>query len=313
MIPNNPDGRARLFLHELFHRIQPQLGFVIRDSQNDHLDTLNGRYWMQLEWRALAKALGASGEARLSAVHDALLFRAERRAQFQGAAENERLLEINEGLAQYTGSAAAAASTEDAIADVIEQLKTAERTETFVRTFAYPSGAAYGLLLDAWSPGWTRRVKSTDDLGEMVEGAAKATPATNARTAAARYDAAALLASEERREAGRQKRLAELRQRFIDGPVLVLPAGKSASFSTAGMTPIPGAGTVFPTYRTSAEWGSLEAATVLVAADRTKLTLPAPAKTEGTTIAGDGWKLTIAPGWVVRPGTRKGDFALVRE
>ncbi len=313
MIPNTPEGRARLFLHELFHRIQPQLGFLIRDGQNDHLDTQDGRYWMQLEWRALARALGTSGEERLAAVRDALAFRAERRKQFSGSAANEQLLEINEGLAQYTGSVAAAASTGAAIADVIDQLKTAERTETFVRTFAYPSGAAYGLLLDAWSPGWTRRVKPTDDFAEMVATAAKATPATDARAAAARYDGAALQASEERREAARQKRLAELRKRFIDGPVLVLPAGKSASFSTAGMTPIPGAGTVYPTYRTSSEWGSLEAASVLVAADRTKLTLPAPSKTEGSTIEGDGWKLAIAAGWVVRPGTREGDFVLVRE
>jgi hypothetical protein len=313
MVPAEAQSRTRMFLHELFHRIQPQLGFMILDGQNDHLDTLEGRYWMQLEWRALSKALGASGDERVAALRDALSFRAERRRRFPGAAENERPLENNEGLAQYTGTVVAAASAADAVADAIAQLKEVERTPSFVRTFGYPSGAAYGLLLDAWSPGWTRRVKPTDDLAELVATVAKTGPGGNAQTAASRYDGPALRQSEERRDAELQLRLAELRRRFIEGPVLALPAGKSASFSTAGMTPIPGAGTIYPTYRTSSEWGSLEAANVLVAADRSKLTVPAPAKTEGTTIEGEGWKLTIAPGWVVKPGERKGDFVLARE
>jgi len=55
---------------------------------------------------------------------------------------------------------------------------------------------------------------------------------------------------------------------------------------------------------------------VLVASDWSKLTLPAPASvelTEGRTIKGDGWTLTLATGWVVRPGSRSGDYQVVRE
>ncbi len=110
MIPADAHARGRLMMHELFHRVQPQLGFQIRDGQYDHLDTVDGRYWMQLEWRALARALGASGAARTAAVRDALGFRMARRKAFPNAAENERLLEMNEGLAQYTGTAASAAA-----------------------------------------------------------------------------------------------------------------------------------------------------------------------------------------------------------
>jgi hypothetical protein len=87
-------------IHELFHRIQPQLGLFVPDLPNEHLDTPDGRYWMQLEWKALSRALDSSGEIRLTAVRDALAFRAARRGRFAGAAESERVLEINEGLAQ---------------------------------------------------------------------------------------------------------------------------------------------------------------------------------------------------------------------
>ena len=101
-------------LHELFHRIQPELGLITAGGParagDAHLDTLEGRVWLRLEWRALARALCQSGEDRKRAVSDALAFRLTRRSQFANAAENERVEEIREGLAQYTGTVATAAS-----------------------------------------------------------------------------------------------------------------------------------------------------------------------------------------------------------
>src|SRR4051794_23149509 len=51
------DVRQRIMLHGLFHRVQAELGFTASNGLNDHLDTLEGRVWMQLEWRALRRAL----------------------------------------------------------------------------------------------------------------------------------------------------------------------------------------------------------------------------------------------------------------
>jgi hypothetical protein len=99
MIPKDDQGeRGRLFMHELFHCIQPRLGLTTGGSagENSHLDSLEGRYWMRLEWRALARALGASGAARTSAIADALAFRAARHQRFPGAAEEEHAVDINE-------------------------------------------------------------------------------------------------------------------------------------------------------------------------------------------------------------------------
>ena len=89
--------------------------------------------------------------------------------------------------------------------------------------------------------------------------------------------------------------------------------GRGASFGSAGITTIPGEGTVYSSYRTRADWGTLEASAVLVDMDRGKLTVPAPAVVEGKTLKGDGWTLAIADDWVIRPGPRAGDFQLVRE
>src|SRR5215472_1763003 len=100
------EERQRLLLHGLFHRIQADLGFTADKGFNKHLDTLEGRVWMQLEWRALRRALQSSGSDRGEAVADALPFRRERRRLFPGAADNERRDEIAEGLPSYTGVAA---------------------------------------------------------------------------------------------------------------------------------------------------------------------------------------------------------------
>src|SRR5688572_6624122 len=112
--------RGEFMLHELFHRIQPELGLITAGaparSGVAHLDTFEGRVWLRLEWRALARALGQSGKERKRTVSDALAFRMARRSQFPNAAENERVEEIGEGLAQYTGTVAAAASRPGAVA-----------------------------------------------------------------------------------------------------------------------------------------------------------------------------------------------------
>jgi hypothetical protein len=312
MIPANDEhARGRLMLHELFHRVQPQLGLLTPDGQNDHLDTLDGRYWLQLEWRALARALAATGAERPAAVRDALAFRATRRSLFPGAAEHERRDEIREGLAQYTGTVASVASAAEAAADTIDQLTRAPQSPSFVRTFAYASGTAYGILLDAWSPGWTRKVTATDDLGDLLMTAAGLRPSDDL-TAADRHGGPSLRAAEEKRDAEHKARVAGLRRRFVDGPVLVLP-NAGGSFTSLGVTALPGAGTVYPNVRVTAEWGHLEAASALRSSDRSRLILPAPAKVEGTALTGDGWTLTLAPGWLARPGPRAGDFEVVRE
>src|SRR3954469_15077514 len=82
MLAGTADARQQNMLHGLFHRIQPELAFMQgnnTDGANEHLDTLEGRVWMQLEWRALRRALESSGSEREEAIADTLTFRRERR------------------------------------------------------------------------------------------------------------------------------------------------------------------------------------------------------------------------------------------
>ncbi len=310
MIPkDDADARARMMMHELFHRVQPQLGLLIKamPGSNDHLDGLEGRFWMQLEWRALAKALAANRSQSLAAISDAMSFREARRQRFVGSAASEQASEINEGLAQYTGTKTAYSTREAVVADAIEQLNQAAMKETFVLTFAYATGAAYGLLLDEFSPGWTRHIKASDDVGQLLIQAAGIESLADPELAKLKYGGPDLWVAEQEREQQRLRRVAELRSRFVEGPVLALPRGKNAVFITLGVTPIPGAGTVYPSYRVSGRWGQIEADLVLVSTDGQTLTVPAPFDQDGETLSGAGWQATLNPGWALQPGQRQGD------
>lgn len=312
---NDPALRQQILLHGLFHRIQPELGLIAEDGFNEHLDTLDGRMWMRLEWRALRRALQSSGSDRDEAAADALAFRRERRRRFPGAAENERRDEIREGLASYTGIAAWADSPADAQTAAISALAAADGAQSLVGNFEAASGPAYGVLLDDLMPGWRREVRATSDLGDMLASATNTAPTTDVASAAARYDGAGVRAAEEARDAAQRLRVADLRRRFVDGPVLTMPAAGSGTSDTTGSVGIPGAGTVlFRKFTLTAQWGRFEADNgVLRGADGDSITVPVTGPLEGTTLHGDGWSATLNPGWVVRPAARPGSYEIVRE
>ena len=186
---------------------------------------------------------------------------------------------------------------------------------SFVGNFEAASGPAYGVLLDDLLPGWRRQVRGTSDLGDLLASATNRPPTTDVAVAAARYDGATLRTAEEARDRAQQVRVAELRRRFVDGPVLTMPAAGRGTSDTTGSVGIPGAGTVFfHNFTLSAQWGRLDANDgVLRAADGATLSVPVTGPLEGTTLKGDGWSATLNSGWVVRPAARPGSFTIVRE
>jgi hypothetical protein len=312
------DTRQQNMIHGLFHRIQPQLAFMqgnTDDGFNEHLDTLEGRVLMQLEWRALRRAVESSGSEQAQAIADALAFRRERRRVFPGAADNERREEIREGLASYTGIAVWANSPADAHLAAAEALAGGELQTSFVGNFEAASGPGYGVLLDDLLPGWRRQLNATSDLGDLLASAINRPLTADLAVAAARYDAATLRTAEEARDRAQQVRVAELRRRFVDGPVLTMPAVGRGTSDTTGSVGIPGAGTVFlNNYTLSGQWGRLNANNgVLRSADGTTLSVPVTGPLEGATLQEDGWSATLNSGWVVRPAARPGSFVIVRE
>jgi hypothetical protein len=318
-LPEDNPTRSTMLMHESWHRIQGDLGLPSVDPTNPHLDSLQGRYWLQLEWRALARALSLSQNDGGMAIEDALRFRQHRRALFKGAASDENALELHEGLAEYTGLKLGLQGAEQQrlLLEHFERFPTELRT--FVRSFAYLSGPAYGLLLDHHVDGWLRKIKPGDDLGQILANTAGlklgGEPESATKARAARYNGEKLWAAEVAREESRLKKVAEFRHLLIDGPVLLLPLGRQQmSFNPSELVPIEGVGTVYPTLTLISTWGKLEVHKAsLITSDFKNAFVAAPTKFEEKLLAGDGWELRLEPGWKAVQGERKGDWKLVKK
>jgi hypothetical protein len=313
-LPKEDWRRKTLIAHELFHRIQNQLPIPKSTiSDNAQLDTLDGRYYLQLEWRALARALQApTAFEQKQAAGDAIAFRAERYRLFPGAEAEEDALEMNEGLAEFTGvmvgNSGAKAQRQSALADLSDHVADA----TFVRSFAYATGPAYGMLLDRHAKGWRGRLKTDGSFYRLLRQALHiATPAT-VQPIAARYDGDALRAAEMERETKRAQRIAAYQAKLVDGPILTLKfLNMHVQFDPRNLQPLGALGTVYPTLRVFDDWGSLEAKNgALMLRDWSAVMIAAPAVSSGSNLTGDGWKIELKPGWKLVPGARDGDFVL---
>jgi hypothetical protein len=315
-LPANKYSRADLMLHESFHGIEPALGLSASVTANAHLDTYDGRLWLQLEWLALREALKKSGEERNVAVQDALLFREYRRQLFPLAVKEECQMEMHEGLAQYTGHVLCGLPRDQIVRQLGIQLDAAQTEESLVSSFAYWSGSAYGLLLDIYGSDWRKGLTSASDFGQLLRKASgvSALPVTNEKVEQRLkiYDGAGIRAFEDERKANREQQLEKYRGLFVDGPTLLIPLQQiQFTYNPSNLCPLDTLGTVYPTMRLTDLWGTLEVEKgALMARNMTNVILAAPADTSARPIVGDGWVLQLQPGWTIRPGERRGDMVL---
>ena len=308
------DWRAVALAHEMFHRIQPSLGLTRAEIANVHLDTLQGRYLLQLEWRALAQALTAStAEARRAAAADAVLFRAERHRLFADAAMDEATLEIDEGIAEYTGVRLGLETPQARTRYAVYDLSAFVNAPTYVRAFPYASGPAYGLLLDSADPAWRGKFGAGQSLDQLLISAMRLPPPelSGLKAREAFYDSNAMLyAFEVKRDQARQVHLSALRASLVDGPVLRLPLHHANYvFNPQTLQPLGDFGTVYPTLHLSDDWGLLQVDTGGALLDTKMKTAVVSAQGEALSKPdGGGWRLTLNRGWVLKPGYRTGDL-----
>jgi len=316
----DPDMRHVTLAHELFHRIQQDdLHIQKLDGDNSQLDSLDGRYLLQLEWRALAVALQASTPAaRRTAIVDAILFRRERYRLFPAAAANEGALEANEGISEYTGVRLGLLTPEERTRYAVRDLSAFVEVPSFVRTFAYATGPAYGLLLDQASPGWLHNFAANppgERFDQRLSSALHLPPPEFSQLQAreAVYDAdVSLRAHEVAYEQKKRAQLAEYQAKLVDGPVLALPlAHSNFQFKPQSLVPLGDLGTVYPAMTLGDAWGTLvvESGGVLLH-KQPKIATVSATGFDPATLHGTGFTLTLKPGWSIQPGSRKGDLVV---
>jgi hypothetical protein len=200
------------------------------------------------------------------------------------------------------------------------QLAQYEQQDNFSRSFAYASGPAYALLLDAADRPWRKNLTGCSSLSTMTGeafGINDLDPST-ADSRAGRYAASRMIAEERARELRQFGVEIALHSKFVQGATLTIPVASkfNYSFDPNGATPMQTVGTVFQRSRVTDDWGVLDvsAGGVLMrrnASGITAVVVPAPAG-ESQPLAGDGWKLELAAGWSVVRGPRRGDWIVER-
>ncbi|MEQ7007892.1 hypothetical protein ABN028_17095 [Actinopolymorpha sp. B17G11] len=310
---------VRELLHEAWHVVvQPQLFSDITSIETtgvpgaDLLDTANGRTWLRLESVALSRALalvGTDDEWR-SAAADALLFR-RRRGLHATAAEamREQNLDIAEGMAEYTGWRLSGASPQ-ALAEHVQDLPDGDEV-SWVRSFPYHTGPAYGYLLDATGSEWRRRLQVVKDLQALLSETVENHDLAAAETRGEAYGLEGVRRLETAREKRQQAKVDVLRKRFAASRVLRIRWQRNGlTFRPGQVTPLD-IGTV---YRHLA-WRSPDGCELvapggaLLTPDWSEIWVPLDASTlpDGsppslpTTLNGDGWTLRVTDVWRLRP------------
>lgn len=301
-LPDDDGIATALLVHEQFHRIQPSLDLPPANPANDHLEEAAARRLLRLEWRALAKAAGNDGMASCRAARDALAFRAARHLAHPGSDSTESLLERHEGLAEYTGQRLAGAAHGGARERLTDYLAQAERFPSYVRSFAYATGAAYGLLLDRVDPAWRDALTSGDPPAVLLASRLECGDGdTDLASRARRHGGDELARIEQQRADSLASIRADYVRRLVEGPGFTAPAGELRfTFDPNRVFPLGAHGVVHPTGTFSGPWGSLEVAAggALVSPDyRTvRVALPSDGVSRWTLTVAEGWRRVDTPG-----------------
>jgi len=320
-LSDDPHKRNRLIMHELWHCVQSELGFPGVPSHNSHLNEMKGRFLIRMEWRALARALKSSGEQRREAAGDAVLFRRLRRHYFPGADSTENSFEMHEGLAEYTGQRLCGLPLDEISKQLAGKLLSSPRKLSYVNSFAYNSGAAYGILLDCTGADWRSGLAPGDNFGKILEDhygmdvPREIEPAARKRFPV--YSGEELLEEETELEKERTARINRYRQLYVDGPVLILPnAGMKLSYDPRRIYDLGEHGTVYAYAIAIADWGRLTAEEGLLRSpDWSSITVSAKSITgfEKNIINGLGWRLELSSGWEISPSADGKSYKVSKE
>ena len=312
---DNKYDRNWLLAHESWHRIQEDIGLPPMNTDNSHLDKLEGRIYLKLEWRALRKALLSADQKRIEAIKDALIFRNYRQNIFASARANESRFEMHEGLANYTGAKLGGYQPDTLLIELERRMKKAEEGKSFNWSFAYQTGPAYGILLDELKVEWRSEIKPTSDFGEIMQKAVSFRMPEDLKAEVERrypeYEGEELIKAEQEFEDKQNQLLKEYKNIFIEKPNLKIDLIKmNIGFNPQEILPLEEYGNVYRTARIVDKWGILEVEKgLLMDKNWQKVTISEPQIIEGKEIKGDGWILKLNEYWRIVKN-ESGDYSL---
>jgi len=302
-LPANREDRLNLMTHELFHRIQRSLGLPPNGATINYLGSYEGRLYLLLELQALKAALNEPVGKRRQCLATALMFREKRQQLFPATYGNERLQEMHEGLAEYTGVMTGRRHSHltaylDSIIDHVSS------RPTLIRAMAYVTGPVYGYLLYQKDPQWTFRIDSTSSFPKLIRQyyhiqTVPAPLGTRIAAAVKRYHAQGIIDEEKAREKLRLNQAQKYTYLFTKKPVLEIRLQKmDIGFNPNTLFDLGQYGTVYTTVRVTDVWGELQVSKSMLMKDWKIVYLPVSnLNSTKDNILGDGWELILKTGW----------------
>lgn len=319
-LPENHYDRINLLAHELFHKAQPSLGFVHSNKESNHLDQKEGRIYLRMELEALKKAvLSDSEKEQKKHLTNAFIFRKYRNSLFPESAAIENQLEMNEGIAEYTGFMISGRNQEQAKKHFISSIDTFYSNPTYIRSFAYYTIPVYGYLLSVKNKLWNQKISTNTSISDFFIKNFKISIPTDLKSASEKnahhYNGVLIATEEQARENKIKEQIAEYQARFIEQPHLEIKFEKmNVSFDPRNILAIEGQGTVYPTIRVTDNWGILEVGNgALMSPDWSKISVSIPTKTEEQRAEGNGWVLQLKDSYIIKEDKKTGNYGIFKK
>jgi hypothetical protein len=302
-LPKSKIERLDLLIHESFHRIQPLIGFdSINEIQSAHLDTKEGRIYLKLEMEALKEALKSKNFEKH--IKNALLFRQYRYQLFNNAKIAENSLEINEGIAEYTGKTLSGRNDNELKKYYISIIDLFYQAPTFVRSFAYYTIPIYGYFMKQSNNKWNLKINSKTNLTDFILDYFKVNLSILTKNEIMQigksYKIDSIIDYEENRELKRIEQKNIYKKTFLADSIFKINLEKpSVGFDPNNLFPLDSFGTVYPNLRITDEWGILDVDScgALLSLDFKQVTITCPEIISDTLISGKGWKLKLEKKW----------------
>ena len=298
-----------LCLHEMFHNVEKELNIgydkkgEFLQYNNDHMDEMEARVWLKLEWEALHKALNSKEqEVKKSAIEDALFFRKVRQTQYNSV-QNESRFETHEGLAEYNGQRLTYGKSEkqvEALNSDFNRVLDESLVPSYVRAFAYHSGPLYSVLLDEVDENWRKNITGEIDLGECLRKAYNIEDLEdNLEERQARYGYDEIYSYEKQRKEKRDQKIAEYKAQFNEESVRIPIENINISFNPNTIWDLGEQGQVYEGLMVKADVGMLEVdGAALLSNDWDMVTVSSQDLNEkDNIITGKGWRLTLNNGY----------------
>jgi len=320
LLPEDEHERIDLLSHELFHKAQPSLGFTLNNADNNHLDLKDGRIYLRLELEALKKAIQTSSEKeKQQHLTNALIFRKYRNLLYPKTDEIENLLELNEGIASYTGLIISGRNEKQSTEHIVNGINYFYNYPTFVRSFAYFTTPAYGYLLYNKDKNWNKNIINTTDLTDFFTKAFNINVPTDLIKAVEiisdNYNGMSIIKEETEREENNRKTIAKYKSKFIEMPHFELQfENMNISFDPRNIIALEDKGTVYPNMRITDQWGILTVENgALMSPNWDKITITNPIETDKKKIIGDGWTLELTDDYFIEKEETSGNYKLTKK